>query len=134
MSEQRLIDANVLQEEFEWLKSNVSECGRDSIQDAIERIKRAPTISHEHLQIVRELREKLEHTDQELRNVKYCYDIAKNGESQLRRQVNEVTAEWAKCVKKLERVTAERDAAVADCQERFGFLEWEDWIGLLRRK
>lgn len=64
----RLIDADVLQEEFEWLESNVYECSRDSVQDALERIKRAPTISHEHLPIVRELQEKLERVTAEHEN------------------------------------------------------------------
>ena len=40
----RLIDADALVSEFEWLKSVVCPCNRDEIEDAIRRIKNAPTI------------------------------------------------------------------------------------------
>lgn len=107
MSEQRLIDVDALKEKEQYIP-----CGNGLLFHGVTAatIDAMPTIVPETLPIVRELREKLEQTEQELRNVKYCYDIAKNGEKQLRRQVNEVTAEWAECVKKLERVTAERDS------------------------
>lgn len=121
MGEQWLIDGEQL---FEFLSEQlVKESGAFSkgvnkglniARPAIRNVDAIKPIDPETLPIVRELREKLEQTDRELRNVKYCYDIAKNGERQLRRQVNEVTAEWAECVKKLEQVTAERDAAVRD--------------------
>lgn len=89
----RLIDADVLQEEFEWLESNVYECGRDSVQDALERIKRARTISHEHLPIVRELRDENLKTE--------C-------------RADALMAKILVLEENLKQVTAERDAAVRD--------------------
>lgn len=111
MSEQRLIDANALLDKQEslYMKGNVLFHGIAAFA-----VENAPAIDPETLPIVRELREKLKQTDQELRNVKYCYDIAKNGERQLRRQVNEVTAEWAECVKNLKQVTAQYNAAIGE--------------------
>lgn len=72
----------------------------------------APTIDPETLPIVKQLRAELTSCKQELRQIKYCYEIAKNGEKQLRKQNDEITAAWAECAKKLKQVTAERDAAV----------------------
>lgn len=40
----RLIDADVLKSEFEWLKSVVNESSKDEVQDAIQRIENAPTV------------------------------------------------------------------------------------------
>ena len=40
----RLIDANALKSEFEWLKSVVSESSKDEIQETIQRIENAPTV------------------------------------------------------------------------------------------
>ena len=40
----RLIDADALVGEFEWLKSAVYPCNRDEVEDAIQRIKNAPTV------------------------------------------------------------------------------------------
>lgn len=57
-------------------------------------------------------RAELANCKQELWQIKYCYDIAKNGEKQLRKQNDEITAAWAECEKKLKQVTAERDAAI----------------------
>lgn len=120
MAEQRLIDANALNKEAEESLCENPHTGimakamhTHEHKHFLCMIAHQPTIDPETSPIVRELREKLEQTEQELRNVKYCYDIAKNGERQLRRQVNEVTAEWAECVKKLKRVTEERDAAMS---------------------
>lgn len=129
--EVRLIDESTLQRElFCQIQQNAIESGSAhydgyknwclsglEVEKAISDIFSetgffCPTIDPETLPIVQELRKELEQTERELRNVKYCYDIAKNGEKQLRRQANEVTAEWAECVKKLKRVTAERDAAL----------------------
>lgn len=74
-------------------------------------------IDPESLPIVQELRAELANCKQELRQIKYCYDIAKNGEKQLRKQNDEITAAWAECAKKLKQVTAERDAAIKSCAE-----------------
>lgn len=41
---EELISRNALIEEFEWLKSQVSECSKDEVEEAIQRIKNAPTI------------------------------------------------------------------------------------------
>lgn len=70
------------------------------------------TVDPESLPIVQQLRAELANCKQELRQIKYCYDIAKNGEKQLRKQNDEITAAWAECAKKLKQVTAERDAAI----------------------
>lgn len=43
-NEKRLIDANTLKSEFEWLKSVVNESGKDEVRDAIQRIENAPTV------------------------------------------------------------------------------------------
>ena len=40
----RLIDADVLKSEFEWLKSVVNESSKDEIQEYIQRIENAPTV------------------------------------------------------------------------------------------
>lgn len=112
----RLADIENLKFDFSGLKHISPYDGIGISEFYMKQVKALPTIDPETLPIVQELREKLKQTKQELRNVKYCYGIAKNGEKQLRRQVNEVTAEWAECVKKLERVTAERDAAVSDLE------------------
>lgn len=40
----RLIDANALKSEFEWLLSVVNLCNKDKIRDTIERIEKAPTV------------------------------------------------------------------------------------------
>ena len=41
---EELISRNALLKEFEWLLSVVSESSKDDVQDAIQRIKNAPTI------------------------------------------------------------------------------------------
>lgn len=43
-TEKRLIDANALKSEFEWLLSVVNLCNKDKIRDTIERIEKAPTV------------------------------------------------------------------------------------------
>lgn len=101
MAEQRLIDANEVYE-------IIGQTGVARVHVAdIDQIKR---IDPETLPIVRKLREELENCKQELRQIKYCYDIAKNGEKQFRKQNYEIIASWAECAKKLKQVTAERDA------------------------
>ena len=40
----RLIDADALIDEFNWLKSIVSPCNQDEIEETIQRIKNAPTV------------------------------------------------------------------------------------------
>lgn len=40
----RLIDADALKSEFEWLKSVVNESSKDEIQETIQRIENAPTL------------------------------------------------------------------------------------------
>ena len=105
MAEQRLIDANDVYEII-----GQTGVARVHVTD-IDQIKR---IDPETLPIVWQLREELSNCKQELRQIKYCYDIAKNGEKQLRKQNDEIIASWAECAKKLKQVTAERDAAVSD--------------------
>lgn len=60
MAEQRLIDANELQKEFEWLESAVCSCRKDDVADSLQRVKNAQTIDPETLPIVQKLREELE--------------------------------------------------------------------------
>lgn len=105
----RLIDANALLDKQEslYMKGNVLFHGITACA-----IENAPTIDPESLPIVQELRAELTSCKQELWQIKYCYDIAKNGEKQFRKQNDEITAAWAECAKKLKQVTAERDAAV----------------------
>ena len=43
-NEKRLIDANALKSEYEWLLSVVNPCSKNEIRDAIERIEKAPTV------------------------------------------------------------------------------------------
>ena len=40
----RLIDADALKSEFEWLKSVVNESSKDEIQETIQRIENSPTV------------------------------------------------------------------------------------------
>lgn len=40
----RLIDADALKSEFEWLKSVVNECSKDEVQETIQRIENVPTV------------------------------------------------------------------------------------------
>ena len=117
---QRLIDANALLQYMSDMEVQTGKkCCTQAVKSCIEEffpqvVFDQPTIDPETLPVVRELREKLE------------------------------------------RVTMERDAAVADCfkfidskgvvnalektkkgevhTRAIWFLEWEDWIGLLRRK
>ena len=42
--EKRLIDANALKREFEWLKSVVNESSKDEVMDVMQRIDNAPTV------------------------------------------------------------------------------------------
>ena len=42
--EKRLIDANALKSEFEWLKSVVNESSKDEVMDVMQRIDNAPTV------------------------------------------------------------------------------------------
>lgn len=79
-------------------------------------IDKTPTIDPDSLPIVRQLREELSNCKQELRQIKYCYDMAKNGEKQFRKQNDKIVALWAECAKKLKQVTTERGAAVI-CEE-----------------
>lgn len=95
---------------------SVCRCSRDKCDKDKCPLWAAPAIDPESLPIVQELRAELANCKQELRQIKYCYDIAKNGEKQLRKQNDEITAAWAECAKKLKQVTEERDAAVADMQ------------------
>lgn len=60
MDKQRLIDANALQKEFEWLESVVCSCRKDDVADSLQRVKNAQTIDPETLPIVQNLREELE--------------------------------------------------------------------------
>lgn len=55
----RLIDANALQKEFEWLRSVVCSCRKDDVADSLQRVKNAQTIDPETLPIVQKLREEL---------------------------------------------------------------------------
>ncbi len=43
-SKKRLIDANALKSEFEWLKSVVNESSKDEVMDVMQRIDNAPTV------------------------------------------------------------------------------------------
>lgn len=43
-NEKRLICANALKSEFEWLKSVSNETSKDEIQEIIQRIDNAPTV------------------------------------------------------------------------------------------
>ena len=40
----RLIDADALKSEFEWLKSVVNESSKDEVMDVMQRIDNAPTV------------------------------------------------------------------------------------------
>lgn len=116
MSEQRLIDGNELREIESLLNTDIIQGSEEAswlMSQVLHDIDAMPTIDPETLPIVRELRAELGQAKQELRQVKYCYEIAKNGEKQLRRQVDEITGAWAECAKKLEHVTTERDAAIS---------------------
>ena len=59
MDKQRLIDANALQKEFEWLESVVCSCRKDDVADSLQRVKNAQTIDPETLPIVQNLRKEL---------------------------------------------------------------------------
>lgn len=59
MDKQRLIDANALQKEFEWLESVVCSCRKDDVADSLQRIKNAQTIDLEALPIVQKLRKEM---------------------------------------------------------------------------
>ena len=108
MSEHRLIDAD------SFLKKMMQTNRYFSVKfDILEE----PTIDPESLPIVQQLRAELANCKQELRQIKYCYDIAKNGEKRLRKQNDEITTAWAECAKKLKQVTAERDAAIKSLAE-----------------
>ena len=50
-NEKRLIDANALKSEFEWLKSVVNESSKDEVMDVMQRIDNAPTV--EAVEVVR---------------------------------------------------------------------------------
>ena len=112
MAEQRLIDANELYGVESLLNTDIVKNSKEAsyiLSQVLHDIQTIPTIDPETLPIVQELREKLRQTEQELRQVKYCYDIAKNGEKHLRRQNDDIIAAWSECAKKLKQVTAERD-------------------------
>lgn len=111
MAEQRLIGVNV---EVIRAYEDIPEPYSDVL---IRFLRDCETIDPETLPIVQQLRAELANCKQELRQIKYCYDIAKNGEKQLRKQNDEITAAWAECAKKLKQVTAERDAAIKSCAE-----------------
>lgn len=110
----RLIDANALLDKQESLYMKGHVLFRGVTAYAIEN---APTIDPESLPIVQQLRAELANCKRELRQIKYCCDIAKNGEEQLRKRNDEITAAWAECEKKLKQVTAERDAAIKSLAE-----------------
>ena len=113
----RLIDAERLKYEFEYIRPHLEEETRSAqkcIDVFAQTVDEQATIDPENLPIVKELREKLEQAEQKLRNIKYCYDIAKNGERQLRRQVDEITSHWAECAKRMNHVTMERDALLKE--------------------
>lgn len=158
MDEQRLIDANKLLEKQEclYMRGNILFHGVTA-----HSIENAPTINPEDLPIVQQLQEELarvtaelyearescEATEkkyavcaQRLRQTQYCYDIAKNSEQQLRRQVDEITGKWAECAKKLnrtseqlEQMTAERDAAVKDIEQAIDIYRDDEGWDLLCR-
>lgn len=109
MAEQRLIDAN---KEVIRAYEDIPEPYSDVL---ISFLRGCETIDPESLPIAQQLRAELANCKQELQQIKYCYDIAKNGEEQLRKQNDEIIAEWAECAKKLKQVTAERDAAIKSC-------------------
>ena len=111
MAEQRLIDANEL---YDAISDNWSAMSVCFLSDILGFVSETETIDPETLPIVRQLRVELENCKQELRQIKYCYDIAKNGEKQLRKQNDKIIASWAECAKKLKQVMAERDAAVKE--------------------
>lgn len=119
MAEQRLIDANKLNRKKKYLfETRGLTFPKSEWFIKADDLFSAPTIDPETLPIVRQLRGELENCKQELRQIKYCYDIAKNGEKQLRKQNDEIIASWSECAKKLKQVTAERDAAVDDLSNR----------------
>ena len=110
MAEQRLIDGNELRGVENLLNTDIIQSSKEAswlLSQVIHDIDAMPTIDPETLPIVQELREKLEQVEQELRQVKYCYDIAKNAEKQLRRQNDDIIAAWAECAKRLKQVIAE---------------------------
>ena len=43
-NERRLIDADALKSEFDWLKSVVNESSKDEVMDVMQRIDNAPTV------------------------------------------------------------------------------------------
>lgn len=43
-NKQRLIDADALKSEFDWLKSVVNESSKDEVMDVMQRIDNAPTV------------------------------------------------------------------------------------------
>ena len=43
-NEKRMIDANALKSEFEWLKSVVNESSKGEVMDVMQRIDNAPTV------------------------------------------------------------------------------------------
>ena len=43
-NEKRLIDANALKSEFDWLKSVVNESSKGEVMDVMQRIDNAPTV------------------------------------------------------------------------------------------
>lgn len=115
MAEQRLIDANALRGIESLLNTDIIQASKEAswlMSQVLHDIDAMSTIDPETLPIVQQLRAELANCKQELRQIKYCYDIAKNGEKQFRKQNDEITAAWAECAKKLKQVTAERDAAV----------------------
>lgn len=115
MAEQRLIDANELYGVESLLNTDIVKNSKEAsyiISQVLHDIQTIPAIDPEDLPIVRQLREELSNCKQELRQIKYCYDIAKNGEKQIRKQNDKIIALWAECAKKLKQVTAESDAAV----------------------
>lgn len=116
MAEQRLIDANKILYHQAW-ESGSMEPANEGVA-LMSEVQAMPTIDPETLPLVRQLREELSNCKQELRQIKYCYDMAKNGEKQFRKQNDEIVALWAECAKKLKQVTAERDAAVSDLRGR----------------
>lgn len=134
MAEQRLIDSNAdVSQYVETWTCNCSDYGVQNVM-AVDDISTLLEIDPETLPIVRQLREELANCKQELRQIKYCYDIAKNGEKRLRKQKDETMALWAECAKKLKQVTAERDAAVKDLNEFLAMdelcpiqCEWCKW-------
>ena len=99
MAEQRLIDANALRED--WLENGENEYIYDT-NSFLSSIDNTPTIDPETLPIVRELRKKVKDLN--------------DGLETLSKIVKSAYEQRDDFMERLERVTAERDAAVSDLE------------------